>query len=324
MGVEPAGTSATEALHEETIHAEEPSGEYRSNWTDLRGVAFSQGWLDVRGVRIRYLRSGDAEAPTVVMLPGTGGHAETFVANLGPLGEAFQCFAIDVPGTGYSDKPDALYDAITHADFLQDFAATIRVTRIHLVGCSVGSWTSLRCAIAHPELVERLILVSPAGGPLPEPDDPWYDAWMAPPAMPEMEDRRKIAKEPTWERSEAILRALIPDRRRLTDDIIAARLDVNRQAGAAQAAERVNWWTDHELRIRNSFTREELRSVRQPVLGVCEVNDRLLPMTQAMFRCLSNGRLVRVDGVGHWPHYEAPHQFNDLALEFLRAETVAD
>ena len=43
----------------------------------------------------------------------------------------------------------------------------------------------------------------------------------------------------------------------------------------------------------------------------------MLPVVQAMFAAIPNSHLIRVGGVGHWPHYEAPAQFNALALEFL-------
>ena len=33
--------------------------EFESIWSDLQGVSFSQGYLDVGGVRTRYLHAGD-------------------------------------------------------------------------------------------------------------------------------------------------------------------------------------------------------------------------------------------------------------------------
>ena len=33
--------------------------EFESIWSDLQGVSFSQGYLDVGGVRTRYLQAGD-------------------------------------------------------------------------------------------------------------------------------------------------------------------------------------------------------------------------------------------------------------------------
>ena len=49
--------------------------EHESVWSDLQGVAFSQGYLDVAGIRTRYLHAGDTSKPALVLLHGSGGHA---------------------------------------------------------------------------------------------------------------------------------------------------------------------------------------------------------------------------------------------------------
>ena len=50
--------------------------EFESIWSDLQGVAFSQGYLDAGGVRTRYLRAGDPGKPVLVLLHGSCGHAD--------------------------------------------------------------------------------------------------------------------------------------------------------------------------------------------------------------------------------------------------------
>ena len=74
---------------------------------------------------------------------------------------------------------------------------------------------------------------------------------------------------------------------------------------------------DYDARQANSLTREQLRAMKQPVLGFCEHEDRMLPLVQAMFARSRTAAWSAMGGVGHWPHYEAPAQFNALALEFL-------
>ena len=310
-----------DTLQEEVITPEDPTEEFRSIWTDLRGVAFQQGWMDVDGCNIRYLRSGPADGPKVVLLAGTGGHAETFAANLGALGRQFDCWAIDIPGCGYSDKPDGAYDSINTARFIKRWADVVGADQIDVVGVSVGSWSALQCAKQYPGFVKHLVLVSPAGGPLPEPGDAWYEIWNMKDLRQELgeagEARKEIVEAPSWKASEDILVDLFHDRNRIPDDMIAARLDVNRQPGVLAAYDNVNWWLDYDARMANTLTRDDLRAITIPVLGVCEHEDRMLPIARAMFECLPDSRLVRIEGVGHWPHYEAPVQFNGRALDLL-------
>lgn len=314
-----AAQSSRDELHESVIKAAPLPDEYRSMWTDLRGVSFSQGFLDVKGVRIRYIRSGDPKAPKVVMLPGTGGHAETYVANIGPLGEAFDCWSIDVPGSGYSEKNLPSYDAKHHGKFLKDFAEVVGADKLNLVGCSVGSWTALRTAFDYPELVNRVVLGSPSGGPIPEESDPWYKRWTTGEQLKGQNLRVEVAKAPSWEVAQKILQSLMPDPKHVCDDMVAARVHVNQQPGAAEIVEKVYWWSDTKVRYENALTRDQLRQVKTPILGICEAEDGQLPLVRAMFSCLPNSRLVRIEGVGHWPHYEAPKEFNKLALDHFTA-----
>ena len=77
---------------------------YESIWSSLRGVSFSQGWLDAGGIRTRYIASGKSDAPVLVLLHGTGGHAEAYVRNLKAHGSHFRTYAIDLLGHGWTDK----------------------------------------------------------------------------------------------------------------------------------------------------------------------------------------------------------------------------
>ena len=79
--------------------------EFESVWSDLQGVAFSQGYLDAGGVRTRYLHAGDPGNPALVLLHGSGGHAEAYVRNLEAHAEHFSTWSIDMLGHGYTDKP---------------------------------------------------------------------------------------------------------------------------------------------------------------------------------------------------------------------------
>ena len=78
---------------------------FSSVWSDLRGVTFSQGYLEAGGIRTRYIQSGDPSKPLVLALHGVGGHAEAYSRNFGPHGEHFWFVAIDMLGHGWTDQP---------------------------------------------------------------------------------------------------------------------------------------------------------------------------------------------------------------------------
>ena len=145
----------------ETTPEAEPA--YRSIWTALSNVSFTQSWLDVGGVSTRYAEAGPRNAPAVLMLHGTGGHWETFASNLGPMSKHFRCVAIDMVGNGFSAKPDFDYEIPVYVDHAFATLDALGIERASMIGTSLGSWVAARSALTHPDRVEKLILMSPAG-----------------------------------------------------------------------------------------------------------------------------------------------------------------
>src|SRR5438128_9809255 len=144
----------------------QPSGDsYRSIWTELRQVAFRQAWVEAAGVRTRYAEAGPAEggptdAPALVMLHGTGGHWETFSANLGPHSGHFRCVAIDMIGNGFSGKPDIDYEIPVYVNHVHAVMDALGITRASFIGLSLGSWVPPRLALDTPDRLEKLIFLS--------------------------------------------------------------------------------------------------------------------------------------------------------------------
>src|SRR3978361_1100230 len=117
---------------------------YESVWSDLQGVAFSQGYLDVGGVRTRYLHAGDPANRTLVLLHGSGGHAEAYVRNLEAHAEHFSTWSMDMLGHGYTDKPGHPLEISHYVDHLLAFLDAIDVERVLLSGESLGGWVAAR------------------------------------------------------------------------------------------------------------------------------------------------------------------------------------
>lgn len=127
-------------------------------------------------------QGGQAEGPALVMMPGYGAGTGFFYRNLDGLARAFRVFAVDWLGTGLSGRPAFVgVDRPTTEDFFLESLNTWRrqqgLDRFILVGHSLGGYLAASYALRHPEQVQHLVLVCPAGIP-PKPED-WESRFLS-------------------------------------------------------------------------------------------------------------------------------------------------
>jgi pimeloyl-ACP methyl ester carboxylesterase len=127
---------------------------------------FRRREISRNGVRLSYL-DNDAAGPVVILLHGLAGAGDEFTATARAVGAAYQFVLPDLRGHGASTRRPA---DLSRAAFTSDVAALIRHVSpggpVALAGQSMGGQTAILTAAAHPELVERLVLLEAdaAGG----------------------------------------------------------------------------------------------------------------------------------------------------------------
>ncbi|MEP0825115.1 MAG: alpha/beta fold hydrolase, partial [Nitrososphaera sp.] len=118
---------------------------------------------NVGDIRVRYADLGSG--PPVLLIHGLGGSIESWTNNIEELAKTLRVIAIDLPGFGQSDKPKINYTIKFYRDFIVDFLEQLQVDKISIVGSSLGGHIAAEVAMSHSALVEKLILMSPAGTP---------------------------------------------------------------------------------------------------------------------------------------------------------------
>lgn len=111
--------------------------------------------------RIRYFEEGEGE--TVLFIHGIGQAMYTFRKNVHALSQYCHVVTVDLLGHGLSDKPDIDYTIDDFSSMIYDFTQAMALENITLLGFSTGAVIALDVAQKHPELVKRLILLSPGG-----------------------------------------------------------------------------------------------------------------------------------------------------------------
>jgi pimeloyl-ACP methyl ester carboxylesterase len=116
--------------------------------------------LSIAGVRTHVLRGGRG-TPLLVMPPEFA--ANRWFPYHDALAARFQVFAPDHLGFGESERPDWLEGIDDLVFHYVDVLDTLGLERVSIIGTSLGGWIAAEFAVAHPERVDRLVLVGAAG-----------------------------------------------------------------------------------------------------------------------------------------------------------------
>ena len=267
----------------------------------LRGVR--SAYLEAGRYRLRYLESGSG--PALVLVHGLGSNAlQEWGRLMAPLGRQYHVYAPDLVGFGRSERPaTADYGIPMQVESVRAFFAALKLEHARVAGISMGGWIVARLAAEHPELVERLVLVSAAG--------------MRP------QDEHPIPADALLPRDEAGVRRLAATVRHeppampsfLVRDILARRI-------------REEWIirrTLESMREGRDWLNGRLGGASMPTLVIWGREDRLIPMAYAALLQseLPNAELVVLAGCGHVVIADCPEAFDRAFLAFLEAPLVA-
>jgi pimeloyl-ACP methyl ester carboxylesterase len=116
------------------------------------------GLTRVNGIELAYQVFGQGDP--LILLHGGFGSVEMFGDNVAALAAGRQVIGVDLQSHGRSPATDRPMRFDTMAD---DIAALIRhlgLAKADVMGFSLGGGVALRTAVQHPDVVDRLVLVS--------------------------------------------------------------------------------------------------------------------------------------------------------------------
>lgn len=262
--------------------------------------------VDIAGTRLHLRDEGPRGAPAVVMLHGVGSSLHTFDGWAEGLAGRFRVIRYDLPGAGLSG-PDPRGDYSDDRGVTQLLAVLdhLGIGRATLAGNSIGGRLAWRFAAAHPDRVDRLILISPDGYA-----SPGFD-YGKPPHVPWLLGAMRFAL-PKWALRPSIA-AAYADPAALSDPVME-RYHALLLAPGNRAA--------MLARMRQTVLVEPgpmLRGIRVPVLLLWGERDAMIPIANAQdyLAELPDARLVTLPGLGHVPQEEAPAVSLAPVLRFL-------
>lgn len=280
---------------------------YKSLWSDVHNLAFKQAYVDAGGIRTRYIEAGDANAPCLILLHGTGGHAEAFLRNIGPYSAHLRAIAVDYLGHGWTDYSPGGYEIPDYIAHLLDFMDAMGIKKAHLAGESMGGWIAAAFAIAYPDRVGKLILNTMGG------------ATMIPTVMATVIEKTMAAVNAPRQNTRMRLEWLMADPAVVTDDLVACRERIYEKPGFAAEMRKILCLQEEEPRRRNLMTQDNMSKIKSPTLVVWTTKDPTAPpqVGQKIAGWVPHSKFVVMDGCGHWPQYEDPDTYNKITLDFL-------
>ncbi len=120
-----------------------------------------QRWVNTGGAHVNVIELGTGEP--VLFIHGLGGSWPNWLEQLPVLSASYRTIALDLPGFGSSPLPPGRISIPGYAQIVAGVMDALGIASAAVVGNSMGGEISAELAIAAPERVQRLVLVSPAG-----------------------------------------------------------------------------------------------------------------------------------------------------------------
>lgn len=261
-------------------------------------------------VKVHYVEAGDAGAPPIILIHGFASSTFTWKKIMPELAKSYHVFAIDVPGFGFSDKPeDFPYGVEGYGKTVFNFMDQKKIEKAIFVGNSMGGSISLWIAIHHPERITCLILLDAAGYP------------MKTPGMISLASNRmlKPISKPLFGKAmlKMALKQVYYDDALVTPELIE---EYGRPFKTANAKD-VPFWLFRNFSVEHEAEdTRKIPTIKIPTLIIWGENDAWIPPEHAKLfhRDIQGSKMIMLPQCGHVPQEEKPEVVLEAILEFLR------
>ncbi len=262
-------------------------------------------------IQLHYNDAGQGE--TVIMLHGGGPGASgwsNFNRNIEAFVEkGYRVILLDCPGFNKSDSIMVTeFRGLVNARAIKGLMDVLGIERVHLVGNSMGGFSSMSFALEYPGRMGKQILMGPGG----------LGASLFQ-AMP-MEGIKLLIhlyRDPTLENLKRMTQVFVYEPKRITDELLNGRYE-NMMRNPA-----------HLKNFIESFDRDpgtllkdlspRLGEIKAETLVIWGRDDRFVPLDHGikLVWALPSAQLHVFGKCGHWVQWEHADGFNRLVLDFL-------
>jgi pimeloyl-ACP methyl ester carboxylesterase len=274
-------------------------------------------YVDLHGDRIAYRDAG--HGPALLLIHGMAGSSATWQAIIPQLSTKYRVIAPDLLGHGMSAKPRGDYSLGAFAVFLRDLLDELGVHRATVIGQSLGGGIAMQFAYQHRDYCERLALIGSGGlGPdlspmlrlLSAPGAEFVLPMVAP--QPVLNLGNKLG---SWLTSAGIQSPR-------AGQMWQAYCSLSDSEGRQAFLRTLRSVVDYRGQAVSALNKLHL-TAGLPIVLIWGDHDRIIPVSHAYAAhdVLTGSRLEVLEGVGHFPHVEAPMAVADILENFIASTT---
>jgi pimeloyl-ACP methyl ester carboxylesterase len=275
-----------------------------------RSEKISLPWFDpanisnIAGIPTHVVTRG--EGAPLIFVHGSQMNIYDWQFNMDFFANHFKVYAIDMPGCGFTGKPDADYSPAFFTQFIFNLMEHYHLEKASFVASSWGGGQVLYFALQHPERIDRLVMSSPCGL---SHRVALLDRVLALPVLGKI-----VALYGNRDLIKGELQAVFVDKSFVTAELVDSVYKPLFMQGGIRATVRSYQKADF------TFVQRNLEKISAPVLLIWGSQDtvHLSWMPDEMNRRLPRCEVCLIRNVGHLPHEEASDIFNQRALEFLK------
>jgi proline iminopeptidase len=272
------------------------------------------------GLELHYRSSGTG-TPAVLLSGGPGFKVDYMTPVGDVLPASYRRIFLEQRGTGRSRAANITPESMTLKTVVEDLEALrvhLKVDRLLLVGHSWGGMLAMAYAVAHPDRVDRLVLIS-SGGPTLE-FNQWFGDNIHARLRPE-----DLEAQSYWQA--AAKNGVAPDKATLEGvKAIVPGYFFDRKKGLAYATTLQDGALHQDSSgmlfadLAKSYDlRAGLKKLDRPVLIVHGHQDPIGDKTAEDIHALIPGStLAYINKCGHFPWIEQPEEFRRIVGEFLK------
>lgn len=246
---------------------------------------------------------------TIILIHGLASSVYTWRGIINKLAMKYHVVALDLMGSGFSEKPVKGINVETFTEQLLELMNRLHINSAVLVGNSLGGKVALNFTIKHPERVKGIVLIDSTGYQKPR------------------ERRGMLFKLCRYKAFESILKMLISRRRvkRYLKSAFYNKSAINRRvinsyyrplktAGGIKSLRSLAESLSYE-----EFNFEILKTLNLPTLIIWGEKDDWIPSSDGkqLNKHIKGSKLVLIGNCGHAPQEEYPVEVEGLIEKFL-------